>query len=354
MSEMVELDDYNVKPHAPSAKGMRVLGIFPEFPYKEKLANAYGQNIAKEEGIDESIRDTIAKSIKSGEWKPWHYSKPATMEKTDVENINNLLTGFSTMAGHNLADKNTMFIYLVEFFDAPDDSGVMQPADHWRRAWRTRENVEEEFDYIKSKYKHHNILKAAASLLKLGNYAPDDNGVYGRNSISSVLKSVGIKNPTNNWINGVREHINPNVGVMTNANDFDVSDNPKLSKSIFHVTKTFSHVIDGKYDAEVLNDIENQIVENQNTIEENLKEEKDFEVSVVAKTKNAIIEKADKIRENKPKTILDDFEQRLENYRIIIDLIDNHGFKLDNTMKFWWRGQKPNEKAGEIYNYDSN
>ena len=49
MSEMVELDDYNVKPHAPSAKGMRVLGIFPEFPYKEKLANAYGQNIAKEE-----------------------------------------------------------------------------------------------------------------------------------------------------------------------------------------------------------------------------------------------------------------------------------------------------------------
>ena len=224
---MIEVDDYRILPNIPKSKGMRVVGIYPKFDYKNKLANAYGQNIAKEEGIDEKVRDTIAKLIKEGKWKPEHYPKPATMEKTDVEDIFNQLTGFTTRSGHIKALEDTMFIYLVDFFDEADEDGVMQPAEFWRRAWRTRENVPEDSDYVKSDYHKHNIIKAAAELLKLGAYTEVD-GVYARNNIVAVLKSIGISNPTDNWVNDVRAQINPTVGVMTNAEDFDLTDNPKL------------------------------------------------------------------------------------------------------------------------------
>ena len=156
---MIKINEYKVPPNIPKARGMRVVGIFPEFDYKNKLENAYGKNVAKEEDIDLNVRDTIAKAIGSEEWNPEHYPKPATMEKTDVEDIMRQLTGYTTRSGHIKAKQKTMFIYLVEFFDAADESGVMQPAAWWRRAWRTKENVPEEFDYIKSKYHRNNILK---------------------------------------------------------------------------------------------------------------------------------------------------------------------------------------------------
>jgi len=345
---MISIDDYTVPPNMPEARGMRVIGVFPEFDYVNSLANGYGTNIAKEEGVDEVVRDTIRGAIKDEQWKPAHYNKPATMEKTDVEGINNLLTGFTTLAAH-IGLVPTMFIYLVEFFDAPDHNGVMQTADYWRRAWRTKENVEEKYDHIKSKYKKKNILRGAADLLNLGSYTPNDEGVYQRSNIVAVLKSIGIANPTDTWVNDVRENINPSVGVMTNADDFDVSDNPKLKKSVIIETKTFGQKSDPKMDSQTVDALEEQIVNQSKVIEKKLKNDEKFDITVVGKTLGVRIEKADEIREIKPSIILDIYKKRYNNYMVIDNLIKNHGFDLEEALQFMWRGQKPDEESGEIY-----
>ena len=345
---MITTDDYKVPPNIPKSRGMRVVGIYPEFDYKNKLANAYNKNIAKEEGVDGKIRDTIADAIKEGNWKPAHYPKPATMEKTDVADINSLLTGFTTMSAHIKALQDTMFIYLVEFFAAPDEDGVMQPAKFWRRAWRTKENVSEPHDYIKSEYKKHNIIKCAAELLKLGAYTAVD-GVYARNNIVAALKSVGIANPSDNWVNVVRGEINPSVGVMTNAEDFDTTDNPKLKDSVIVTAKTFSAEKDPKADSQTVDALEKQIVKQADEIKKKLKREEKFGISVVGKTVSVIVEKATTIRETKKQRFIDIHKERHANHKVINDLIENHNFSLEDVLEIYWRGQKPDEKAGEIY-----
>jgi hypothetical protein len=349
MNKMKTVDDYKVPPNVPKAKGMRVVGIYPDFDYKNNLQNAYGENIAKEEGIDEKVRDTIAKAINADEWKPEHYPKPATIEKTDVKGMHNQLTGFTTRSGHIKANKDTMFVYEVEFFDAPDDNGVMQPAKFWKRAWRTKENVNEEFDYIKSKYNQNNVIKGAAELLEIGAYATDDEGKYQRSNISSCLKSVGIVNPSDTWINLVREKINPLVGVMTNAEDFDTTDNSKLKDSVIVTAKTFSDIKDPKADSQTVDALEKQIADKADEIKKKLENKEEFDISVVAKTKGALMEKATKIRESKGKTFLDIHKERYERYKVIHDLVENHGFSLEDVLKVFWRGQKPDETQGEIY-----
>tara|TARA_Y100000114_G_scaffold43623_1_gene39114 strand:+ start:108 stop:1178 length:1071 start_codon:yes stop_codon:yes gene_type:complete len=355
MNEIFKIDDFNVSPNIPKSTGMRVIGIYPDFDYKNQLDNAYGKNIAKLEGTDEKIRDIICEAIKSKQWKPEHYPKPATMEKTDVDGIFNQLTGFTSRSGHlkasneGCSDGDTMFIYLVEFFDAPDDDGVMQPAEYWRRAWRTKENVKEDFDYIKSDYNNENTLNAAADLLPKSNYVPDDDGVYMRSNIVAVLKSIGIKNPSDTWINNVRAKINPNVGVMTNAEDFDTTDNVKLKDSIITTANTFGGIKDPKMDSQTIDDIEEQIFDNADKIKDKLESDKPFNITIVGKTKNAMIDKAEKIRGAKKDTLICIFEKRVQNYRVIIDLIDNHGFSAERAIKTLWRGQMPNEEEGELY-----
>lgn len=355
VSNLVNIDDYRVKPNIPNVRGMRVIGIYKEFDYRNGLQNAYGRNIAKEEGVDETVRDTICEAIKAKQWKPEHYPKPATMEKTDVKNIFNQLTGFTTRSGHlkaseeGCSDGDTMFIYLVEFYDAPDDDGVMQSADFWRRAWRSRENFPEDFDYIKSKYHKENILKGATDCLQTSNYVPDDDGVYARNNIVAVLRSIGMKNPSDTWINDVRARINPNVGVMTNAEDFDTTGNVKLKDSVITTTKTFGSIKDPKMDSQTVDNIEEQIFSNVDTIKDKLTNEKHFNITVVGKTKNAMIEKAEKIREGKKDALVSIIEKRVKFYRVIIDLVDNHGFDVETALKTIWRGQMPNEEEGKLY-----
>ena len=349
MNGIVNIEDFTVIPNKPKARGMRVIGIISEFNYENGLENGYGKNIAKKEGIDEKKRDIIAKAIKQGEWQPYYYPKPATMEKTDVERIFRQLTRFTTLSGHRKAKKSTMMFYVIEFFDAPDEDGVMQTAEFWRRAWRTKENVPEEFDYIKSDYKEKNILQSAEELLSLSNYQEQDDGTYLRSNIASVLRSVGIKNPNDRWINNVRKQMGNNTGVMTDADDFDVTGNPKLENTLIVLTKTFSQIKDGKYDNEVLEDMEDAIVENKDDIVGRLKNGKNFKISVVGRTTGAILEKAEKIRKSKPNTIKDVFKKRYESWKVISELIEEHDFDIDDVFNMFWRGQKPDEKDGELY-----
>tara|TARA_Y100000817_G_scaffold196552_1_gene153754 strand:- start:857 stop:1924 length:1068 start_codon:yes stop_codon:yes gene_type:complete len=354
MNEMVKIEDLTIPPNKPTARGMKVIGIYKDFDYENGLENGYGKNIAKEEGINEKIRDTIARAIDAKKWEPLHYPKPATMEKTDVEGIFTHLTGFTTLSGHRKAKKSTMTFYVVEFEDAPDEDGVMQTADFWRRSWRTRENVPEEFDYIKSDYDTKNIVVATVQLLNLSNYQKQNDGTYQRKNIASCLKSAGIKNPTDKWINDVRKELGHDTSVMTETDDFDITDehkekHQKLKESPIILTKTFSDIKDSKYDAELLESIEEQIVEHENVIKDKLNKKEDLSICVVAKTKNAILEKADKIRNNKKNTILDNFQNRMNRWRVIINLVDKNNLDIEDAFQIFWRGQKPDEKEGEIY-----
>lgn len=350
MSKMINIEDFTVPPNIPKATGMRVIGIYPKFDYKNKLENAYGQNIAKLKGIEEKIRDTIAEAIKENRWYPYYYPKPATMERVeDVADIMRQLTGFTTRSAHIKQKKDTMFFYLVEFFATADEHGAMQSAEYWRRAWRTQENVNGKFDYIKTDENSKDILAGAKDLLIQSNYKKQDDGTYLRANIVSVLKSCGITNPTDTWINAVRESLDNNVGVMTNAEDFDVSDNEKLEDSVIVVTKTFGQVKDAKMDSQVLDDIEQKIVTNKDTIKDKLEKEEPYNISVVGKTKDAAIEKATKIRDGKKQVLLDLHKIRFDNHEVIRDLVINHGFSLEDALKNFWRGQYPHETQGEIY-----
>ena len=140
-----------------------------------------------------------------------------------------------------------------------------------------------------------------------------------------------------------------NTGVMTNADDFDVTGNPKLKNSLIVLTKTFSQIKDGKYDNEVLEDMEDAIVENKDDIVDRLKNGQNFNISVVGKTKNAILEKAENIRKSKPNTLKDGFKKRYESWKEINELIEKHNFDIDDVFNMLWRGQKPDEKEGELY-----
>ena len=353
MNKMISINDISISPRLPKSRGMRVKGVIKDFEYEKYLQNGYGDNIAKNEGIDIKKRDIIARAIQAEEWYPLHYSKPATMEETDVEGMFNQLSGFTTKSGHKKAQKFTMTFYVVEFFDAPDGDGVMQSAEFWRRAWRSRENVPEEFDYIKSDYRTKNILQAVVQLLKLSNYEKQDDGTYLRKNVASCLKSVGIKHPTDSWINDVRRELG-DISVMVEADDFDITDKhkekyQKLKESKIILTKTFSASKDSKYDAELLETIEDEIVDNENDIKNKLNKKENVGISVIGKTTNAILEKADKIRETKKDVMLQNFEKRMKSWRVIINLVDKHNFSMKDAFQIFWRGQKPDEKEGEIY-----
>ena len=102
-------------------------------------------------------------------------------------------------------------------------------------------------------------------------------------------------------------------------------------------------------DSQTIDDIEEQIFDNVDTIKDKLENDKPFNIAIVGKTKNAMIDKAEKIRGAKKDTLICIFEKRVQNYRVIIDLIDNHGFSAERAIKTFWRGQMPNEEEGELY-----
>ena len=348
--KITKIEDFKVPPNIPKARGMEVIGIVEEFDYVNGLENAYGDNIAKEEGIDEKTKDIIADAIKADEWYPYYYPKPPTMEATDVEGKYRQLTGFTTRSGHIKAKKKTMLMYLIKFKDAVDENGVMQSADFWRRAWRTKENVIEKFDFIKTPENRRNILKGAKESLDKSSYVKKD-GEHLRRNISAVLVAQGISNPTDKWINDVRDYMGSSA-VMTNADDSDVSSNEKLKDSVIVVTKTFGEIKDAKMDSQVLDDIEENIVKKKDEIIERLEDEnRETHISVVGKTLGAAIEKADKIRDNKKQTLLNLYKIRFDNHEVIRDLVINHGFSLEDALKTFWKAQKPDEKKGEIYEF---
>ena len=352
MGALVKIEEYKVSPNIPKARGMRVLGVIPDFEYKNKLQNAYGQNIAKDEGIDPAVRDLIARALTEEDgdnWNPQYYPKAATIEETDVDGIFNQLTGFTTRSGHIQAKKETMLVYLVEFFEDADEDGVIQSAEYWKRAWRSKENIEEEFDYIKSDYKKENIHIAASDLLQKSAYKPKDNGVYLRKNIAAVLKSLGIKHPSDKWINDVREKINPSIGVMTNADYFPIKDNPKLKDSVIVTTKTYGGMTDPKMDSQTIDAIQNEIFNNSEIIKDKLKNKETFDITVVGRTTGVLLENASKVRKEKTKIIKSGLQKRISDARVIIDLIDNHGLDLDEAVKTAWCGQKPDETEGQLY-----
>ena len=353
MGALIKIEDYQVPPNTPKARGMRVLGIFPHFGYKDKLQNAYGKNIAKDEGVDPAVRDLIARALTEEDgdnWNPQYYSKAATIEKTDVEGMYNQLTGFTTRSAHIQAKKETMLVYLVEFFEEADEDGVIQSAEYWKRAWRSRENVQEEFDYIKSDYKKENVMIAASNLLQKSTYKPKDDGIYLRKNIAAVLKTLGIKNPSDKWINDVREKVNPSDGVMTNAEDFDITDNPKLKDSVIVTTKTYGGVKDPKMDSQTIDAIQNEIFNNSEIIKDKLKNKETFDITVVGKTTGVLQEKALKVRKQKKKTITSGLLKRYETWKVIIELVDEYGLDLETAIKMVWRGQMmPNEVEGQLY-----
>ena len=80
-----------------------------------------------------------------------------------------------------------------------------------------------------------------------------------------------------------------------------------------------------------------------------LKNGKNFKISVVGRTTGAILEKAEKNRKSKPNTIKDVFKKRYESWKVISELIEEHDFDIDDVFNMFWRGQKPDEKDGELY-----
>jgi len=343
----MKIKDFEMTPRIPKSTGMEVIEVFDDFDYKNKLENAYGDNGAKLSGTDEKIRKLMAKAIDKGEWKPEYYPKPATMVATAMTGKYRQITGFTTRSAYILAGKDTMFIYLVKFFEAKDEDGVMQPSNYWEQVWRTKENVNGEFDYIKTPEDKENIKYGAKNALEKGNYTKGDNDTYSKKDITTVLKQLDVANPSDNWINEVRAYLG-SAGVMTNAEDFDVSDNKKLEDSLIIITKTFGSIKDPKMDSQVVDSIEQGIVNNENAIRDKLEKKEPYNISVVGKTLNADIEKSEKIRDSKKQIFLDIFEARYKRYKIIDKLIDD-GFSLRDALESLWRGQKPDEEEGELY-----
>jgi len=136
---------------------------------------------------------------------------------------------------------------------------------------------------------------------------------------------------------------------MTNAEDFDVTDDPKLKEAVIVTTKTFGCITDPKMDSQVVDEIEKQIVDNADVIKKKLEDKEEFDIAVVGKTSSAAIELAEKIRKGKLEILLDIHKERYKNYKVIDDLVENHDFSLEDALKVMWRGQKPDETAGEIY-----
>ena len=46
MNEMVKIEDLTIPPNKPTARGMKVIGIYKDFDYENGLENGYGKNIA--------------------------------------------------------------------------------------------------------------------------------------------------------------------------------------------------------------------------------------------------------------------------------------------------------------------
>ena len=117
--------------------GMRVVEIIPEFKLKN-LNDPKGKNEVRHGQEDITQIGKLQQIIKNGKYEPQYYVSPIVEIKGDF-NRADLISGFHRYGAHIGCKKKTMYVTVVEFFDADG-----KPAEYWRLMWKLVENEEKE------------------------------------------------------------------------------------------------------------------------------------------------------------------------------------------------------------------
>ena len=170
---MKEIEKMPIKPKLPkNVKGMRLIGIIPKFPIDPSSINKYFldyENPARLKSIKKAAEYIveIANLMRDGKWEPEHHNPP-TIEWMYGEMFK-YITGHMTRKGANTANKNDLWILVVEFFDEDDCN-----ADYWREIWSSNENIGEN-SYVKLERSEEDIITQVVEMVNKNIIKPNDD-----------------------------------------------------------------------------------------------------------------------------------------------------------------------------------
>lgn len=149
--------DEKVKVKLPKAKGMRVVGIEPNFPLKN-LIRSKGKNSVRFRGTDSDAVGQLMTIIKDGNYEP-EYHVPPTVEMVDGTK-GELITGFHRKSAHEGVDAETMYVAIVEFFEEEGKS-----ANYWRIQWKLNENMEDK-NFVKTDRTQEDVVNTIVNMIR--------------------------------------------------------------------------------------------------------------------------------------------------------------------------------------------
>ena len=159
-----EIDKLQFKPKLPKdVKGMKILGIIPNFPIDIKSCEQYFgdyNNPARNKSIVDSAEHIalLAEIMRNDDWEPSHHVPP-TIEWNGNLSFN-YITGNMSRKAAIAADKKTLWLCLVEFFDEDGFS-----ADYWKEIWASNENSDDK-TYAKLVRTSEDIIDQICGMVK--------------------------------------------------------------------------------------------------------------------------------------------------------------------------------------------
>ncbi len=152
----------------PSSKGMRIVGIIDKFEYKKYL-EGFGLSTWKND-VRHDLEDTpktlgkFVSAIKNGTYKPKIHMGPTISLNgslhADGNPMYDLETGWHRTNSHDMADEDTMYVVVVEFYDFEGHS-----ASYWKDVWKALEN-KENTEIIKNTRKNVDLAGKIVSMVK--------------------------------------------------------------------------------------------------------------------------------------------------------------------------------------------
>ena len=236
---MMKLDE-NVKVKLPKSKGMRVIGIEPNFPLKN-LVSSKGANEVRFNGTNPKAVGKLATIIKGGTYEPGHHVPP-TVEMVD-ETRGKLTTGFHRKAAHEAPSvgKKTMYVAIVEFFEEEGKS-----TNYWRKMWRLNENKEDD-NYVKTDRTAADVVGSIVNLIQ------DKEITSSEEDIDEALKNSGERG--SGKIAQLRSQIFSKLGHVTKVVDTielaelnSFADEYQCEHDVKTIPATFTSVVNPDYD----------------------------------------------------------------------------------------------------------
>ena len=188
---MSEIEKYPFKPKLPkNVKGMKILGIIPEFPIDPDSVKKYFISDYDNPGRPKSIKEAaehivrIANLKREGKWEPQHHIPP-TIEWMRAE-LFKYLTGHMTRKGAHVAGETVQWTLVVEFVEENDFS-----ADYWREIWQSNENIGDD-SYVKLIRSEEDIITQVVEMVNKDTIKPNDDYKGNKPTVSKTLDDMQI------------------------------------------------------------------------------------------------------------------------------------------------------------------